>query len=81
MDNDQKIEAFDHNRLKRPDARKADVHHAILRAGANIPRYMFRAWDDKPGGDETLNTVTSITPAANFVHREKAPETIFDVDH
>jgi len=53
------------------------MYTAIKAAGKDVPRYLFRTWSPRSGGNSALNTATQITPLA-FLNK-KGPESIFNI--
>ena len=67
-------------------SRSSKLHIVLRTASSDIPRYLFRAWNENSGGDRRLNTPQAITPLAflnNNINKKKkvtAPADIFTMD-
>ncbi|TKA82796.1 hypothetical protein B0A55_01790 [Friedmanniomyces simplex] len=57
-----------------PDLPKDNVHQLLRAVSKQAPRFLFRAWSKRSGGDARLNTPDAITPLA-FLHG-KGPASI-----
>ena len=58
----------------------ADIHHALKHAAKSVPRYLFRAWSAKSGGNKALNSPQAITPLYFLHHPANWPRNIFDIN-